>query len=118
MKKTDNMDFEYTILLGEDGIDALKFVIDPLLSSRIKGIFTDENMEFMNGSESIRIIRNLQRMKKISYFNICTITAFEDKETAMGIKFTGVDEILKKPLKKLQLEDYFVRFPFLSSKDK
>lgn len=116
MKKTQNLDFDYKILVGEDGIDALKFVIDPLLSTRIKGIFTDENMEFMNGSESIKIIRNLQKLNKISHFNICTVTAFEDKATAMGIKFNGVDKILKKPLNKSQLEEYFVKFPFMKIK--
>ena len=113
MKKTQKLEFDYTIIVGEDGIDALKFVIDPLLSSRIKGIFTDENMEFMNGSESIKIIRNLQKLNKISYFNICTVTAFEDKATANVIKFMGVDEILKKPLSKSQLEEYFVKYPFI-----
>jgi CheY-like chemotaxis protein len=117
MKITDKLDFEYKIIVGEDGIDALRLVIDPLLSSRIKGIFTDENMEFMNGSESIKIIRNLQKLNKISYFNICTVTAFEDKATASEIKFMGVDDILKKPLSKTQLEDYFVRFPFIKKEN-
>jgi CheY-like chemotaxis protein len=113
MIKTKNKNFEYKILSGEDGIDTLKYVIDPLLSSRIKTIFTDENMLFMNGSESIKIIRNLQKLSKISNFNICTVTAFEDKDTSKEIKFIGVDRVVKKPLSRNQLEEYFLEFPFL-----
>lgn len=108
-----NLKVENTIEIieGSDGIDALKFVIDSNYNSRIKGLFIDENMEYMNGSEAIKIIRNFQKLNKINWFNIVTVTAFEDPVTRNNIIKAGVNEILQKPLSKHHLEEYFKRYP-------
>lgn len=111
MKLKQKIDKEFEIIEGCDGIDALKYVIDSNINSRIKGIFIDENMEYMNGSEAIKIIKNFQNVNKINTFNIVTVTAFEDPVTRSNIKKAGVDYILQKPLNKHNLEEYFKRFP-------
>jgi len=111
LKLKHKIEKEFEILEGCDGIDALKFVIDSNINSRIKGIFIDENMEYMNGSEAIKIIRNFQNVNKINSFNIVTVTAFEDQVTRNNILKAGVDELLQKPLSKHHLEEYFKRFP-------
>ena len=68
-------------------------------------------MEYMNGSEAIRIIRKLQTLNKIHKFNIATFTAFEDNITKNNILQAGVDEIYSKPLRKENIIDYFGRYP-------
>lgn len=111
LQKKLKIEKEFEILEGADGIDALKLVIDPQISNHIQGIFIDENMEYINGSEAIKIIRNLQKLNKIKKFNIATVTAFEDVITRNNILNAGVDEIIQKPLQKHNLEEYFQRFP-------
>lgn len=111
LKKNLNLKQEFEVIDGGDGIDALKYVIDPNLSSRIKAIFIDENMEYMNGSEAIKIIRKFQSLNKIQKFNIATVTAFEDNITKLNIIQAGVDEIYGKPFSKNHLEDFFKKFP-------
>ncbi len=111
LKKKALIKKDFQIFEGADGIDALKFLIDPNIGSRVKGIFIDENMEYLNGSETIRIIRNLQNLNKIQKFNIATITAFEDAVTRKTILNSGVDEIYNKPLHKNDLEEFFKKYP-------
>lgn len=115
-KNNQNSKLNFDIIDGGDGIDALKLAIDPILSSRIKGIFIDENMEYMNGSEAIKIIRKLQSLNKIPKFNIATVTAFEDAVTKGSIMQAGVDQIYPKPFSKNHLSDFFNKFPFDKSK--
>jgi len=110
-KKNSNSKFNFNVIDGGDGIDALKFIIDPLLSKRIRGIFIDENMEYMNGSEAIKIIRKFQIVNKINKFNIASITAFEDSITKANIIQAGSDDIYIKPLSRNHLQDFFNKFP-------
>jgi len=111
-KKNPSEKIDIEILEGADGIDALKYVIDPNFSSRIKGIFIDENMEYLNGSEAVKIIRRFQNLNKISkLFQIATVTAFEDSITKSNILSAGVDEIYQKPIEKRHIEDFFKKFP-------
>lgn len=111
LKKKNLISKEAEIFEGGDGIEALKFIIDPNIGSRIKGIFIDENMEYLNGSETIKIIRRFQDLNKIHKFNIATVTAFEDVDTRATILEAGVDEIYPKPLSKSHLEEFFNKFP-------
>lgn len=111
LKKKKLIKKEYEIFDGGDGVDALKYLIDPNIGSRVKGIFIDENMEYLNGSETIKIIRKFQDLNKVHKFNIATVTAFEDADTRATILEAGVDEIYPKPLSKAHLEDFFNKFP-------
>jgi len=113
LRKTMNFSAEFEIIEGGDGIDALKSVIDPKIGSRIKALFIDENMEYLNGSETVRLVRNFQKLNKINKFNIVSVTAFEDPVTKQNVMNAGVNEIFSKPLTKSHLEDFFKRYNIL-----
>lgn len=98
---------EYCIIECFDGIDILKISID--FSNKgydISLILTDENMEYMNGSESINILNNLSKKGKIKKTLICSVTAFEDSDTKSKIYSKGISKIFSKPLSKEELEQY------------
>ena len=51
---------DYEIIQCTDGMDILKFILDENIFDHIKIIITDENMEYLNGSEAIKIIRMIE----------------------------------------------------------
>ena len=87
-----------------DGIELLNTVIKDK-SNLIKCIFSDENMEFMNGSEAIRIIRKLEGNNRIPCYRIVSITAFEDIETKNYLSKSGFNSILIKPCTKSNIRN-------------
>jgi len=93
----------FDILEGNDGIDLLKFSIDYIYSDRIQLVITDENMEFMQGSESIKILRDFEIKKKIPKYFIFSSTSFEDQNSIDIILKAGADKVLNKPLSKEKL---------------
>lgn len=93
------------ILECSDGIETLKNVIEDQGKDLIKLIFTDENMEFMSGSESARIINKMIKDKKIKNIPIISFTCFEDKDTKKKILDSGVSVILSKPVSSGKLKD-------------
>ena len=82
-----------------DGIELLKEIIKDK-NYQIIYIFTDENMEFLNGSDTVKIIRKMEENKKIQNYPIVSITAFEDTATRQKIINSGVNSIIKKPCNK------------------
>ena len=107
------MKYEFEIIEGADGIDALKFIIDKGLINKIKAVFIDENMEYLNGSESVGIMRKLQKMNKTSKFSIASVTAFEDATMKNYIKNSGMDEVYSKPLSRSQFLDFLDKYKIL-----
>lgn len=66
----------YKILRGSDGVDLIKNIIDDQKSGNmIKCVFIDENMEYLNGSESLQIIRRLEASNKVKSVPIVKFTA-------------------------------------------
>lgn len=114
LKETKKLKYKFEIIEGTDGIDALKFIIDRGIVSKIKAIFIDENMEYLNGSESVKIIRKLQSLNKVSKFSIASVTAFEDLAMKEIIKNSGMDEVYSKPLSKSQLLEFFDKYKILA----
>ena len=106
LESFNEIKLKYDIIEAEDGIDLIKLVCeDQLNDNRIRAVFTDENMEYINGSEAIKILKDLERNFKIkSYCNFFSITAFEDKETKENILKSKVDEIISKPASKTQIK--------------
>ena len=82
-----------------DGIELLNEIIKDK-NYQIIYIFTDENMEFLNGSDNVKIIRKMEENKKIQNYPIVSITAFEDTATRQKIINSGVNSIIKKPCNK------------------
>jgi len=108
---SNKMNIDIDIELGEDGIDLLNQVI----TSQRQGftytlIFVDENMNFMNGSKAIGIIRELEKDQKIKRNNIVTVTAFEDEATKSNIMNAGSDIILSKPCRASKIRELMEKY--------
>jgi signal transduction histidine kinase len=95
---------DYSILEGTDGIDLLH-ILRNYGDGKIKCIFTDENMEYLNGSEAVKIIRKLEQNSKINSQFIVSITAFDDVGTRSNITDSGVNTILSKPCTKTKVTE-------------
>ena len=87
-----------------DGIELLNTVIKDK-SNLIKCIFTDEDMEYMKGSEAVRIIRKLEGDNRIPRYPIVSITAFDDIDTKNYIVNSGVNSIIIKPCSKTNIRN-------------
>lgn len=95
--------FSINIVEGNDGLDILNNVMQNQIDGKLKCIFTDESMEYLNGTDAIRIIRNLERENKISKNIIISVTSFEDQSSKDFIMESGADCIISKPYSKNQI---------------
>jgi CheY-like chemotaxis protein len=108
---SNKMNIDIDIELGEDGIDLLNQVItSQRLGFTYTLIFVDENMNFMNGSKAIGIIRELEKDQKIKRNNIITVTAFEDEATKSNIMNAGSDIILSKPCRASKIKELIEKY--------
>ena len=97
--KEAGLDIE--IIVGTDGCDIVHHVIqDQSKGNEIRCILTDENMEYLNGSEAIRIVRNLENRQKVKFVNIISVTSNEDPCYIQEIIRAGAQTVLNKPLTK------------------
>jgi len=94
---------EFNIVEGNDGIDILNYIITNQIDGLLKCTFTDENMEYINGTDAIRIIRNLERENKVSKNIIVSMTSYEDEGSKEFIMSAGADFIISKPYSKNQI---------------
>ena len=94
LKMADKID----ILEGLDGIDIIKTIIDDQKNgNKVKLIFSDENMEYMNGSQSVKFINGLLKDNKIKHIpkTIC-VTGFEDEDNNKMLLNNGFNIIIEK----------------------
>ena len=95
----NNKDFQ--IIQLPDGIDMIKCIIDDQAhGNMIKCIFTDENMEYINGSEAIKILRNFEIKNKTKHIKIISISCQENNSSVKLIIDSGADLVLGKPISK------------------
>jgi len=95
---------DFQIFEGCDGIDTLKFIMDDQKNNKlIKCIITDELMEFVDGSLSITILKQLEKKNKIKKTAIISLTSFDDDINKINIHSSGVDAIITKPCSRIQL---------------
>jgi len=90
----------WDIIEGGDGIDLLNYIIEDNKNNNIiKLIITDENMEFINGTKAIELIRYLENENKIIKNNniVITSSAEENEELNKYYKGIGANDILAKP---------------------
>jgi signal transduction histidine kinase len=88
------------IFSGSDGIDLLKIIIDDQKGSNIvRCVFVDEFMEFMNGTEAIKIIREYQKLNKLRPLFIAKVSAMHIEREE------GVNMILEKPVRDKQIQN-------------
>ena len=89
----------YRVISCNDGVDILKLLIDDQFNGNlIKLIITDENMEFINGSDAIKLIRKMEMKNKIKETKIISLTSFEDICFIDYLYKIGFDYVLKKPV--------------------
>ena len=94
--KFNTNDFE--IVEYSDGIDFVnKIIKDQGKNNLIKCVLTDENMEYINGSDAIEIVRKLEKNRKIKNIPIASITAFENGHMKDFILKKGANCVLSKP---------------------
>jgi len=102
MKRNENIE----IIKGDDGLDILSNVIeDQFNGNLIKCIITDENMEFINGTEAIGFLDRLQRRNKIRSLSVIMLSSYEDnymKKVNLNESLTC--EYMSKPICINQLE--------------
>jgi hypothetical protein len=90
--KESNSDIK--VIKGNDGIDTLKLVYDDQFQdSSIKLIISDENMEFLNGSESFKILKKLEKSTKIKPIKFAILTSDLKNDYYQSI---GIDKIIDK----------------------
>lgn len=96
---------KYEIIQGEDGIDIIKLLAYDFANDKIiKLVFTDENMDVLNGSEAIKLAKKLEISNKINKTSFISLTAFTDEGTINNILSSGADKVIAKPCKKKDLE--------------
>ncbi len=79
-------------------MDILKYVCNENLFDNIKMIITDENMEFLNGSEAIKVLRIIEERKKCNKKFIISLTCHENNEIIDNINICGADVVISKPI--------------------
>lgn len=97
--KNPTLNDKYEVIESVDGIETLYYVMkDQILGNNIFMIITDENMEYMMGSKSVEIIRELENLKKTKQIYIASLTAFCDDDTKEHILSKGANIVVSKPL--------------------
>lgn len=104
----------YEIIECNDGIETLKIIMDDQKANNlIKCVITDELMEFMDGSFSISILKELEFRNKIKRISYISLTSFDDDENKINIHNTGVDAIIAKPCSKKLLEKTLINLQLI-----
>eukprot|EP00340_Litonotus_pictus_P002291 CAMPEP_0170515112 /NCGR_PEP_ID=MMETSP0209-20121228/1594_1 /TAXON_ID=665100 ORGANISM="Litonotus pictus, Strain P1" /NCGR_SAMPLE_ID=MMETSP0209 /ASSEMBLY_ACC=CAM_ASM_000301 /LENGTH=402 /DNA_ID=CAMNT_0010799453 /DNA_START=2269 /DNA_END=3477 /DNA_ORIENTATION=+ len=102
---------KYEIVKGSDGINILHQILENQISKNLKLVISDENMEYVNGSAALRIIRNLEEKQKMSNETFFfSLTAFEDEDTKAEIAKSGFNKVMIKPVSKVMLKKALVEF--------
>ena len=89
----------YEILKLNDGYDIIKFFLNDE-DKRIKLIITDENMDFFNGSEAIKFIRNFEKLKILDPLLLASLSSNEDSQMKDYLVKCGANYCFNKPFTK------------------
>jgi len=73
-------------------------------NNMIKCVITDELMEFVDVSSSIRILKQLEKKNKIKKIAYISLTSFDDDINKINIHSSGVDAIITKPCSRILLQ--------------
>ncbi len=84
----------------------------------LKGIFTDENMDYFNGTQAIEFIRKLEKIKNYRKTQIVSMTCHENTKITDYIVEKGADYVLLKPLTKNMVLNIFKKIGFINNINK
>ena len=103
---SDINSIEYNIICCKDGIDILYYVINDKDNCNIKCVFTDEVMEYFNGTDAISILKKYEynnKLPKLPYLISCS---GYDEETIKN-KSNYFNEYLSKEFTKEDIINIF-----------
>jgi CheY-like chemotaxis protein len=105
LEANKNLAKNFDIVEGRDGLDILNFVVEDKKNfNSIKCIFTDEVMDYIDGSRTIELLKHMESNNKILKIFTISVLNMEDEGLMEIIKARGADYILKKPLVNRDLE--------------
>ena len=105
LEANKNLAKNFDIVEGRDGLDILNFVVEDKKNfNTIKCIFTDEIMDYIDGSRTIELLKHMESNNKIKKIFTISVLNVEDEGLNEIIKARGADYILKKPLVNRDLE--------------
>jgi signal transduction histidine kinase len=84
---------DYEILEGTDGVDLLKMCYDH--SDFVKCILTDENMNFLSGTEAVKLVRKLKYRNRPKIFLTSAVEHYQDIFDGMYPKPVSKEELLE-----------------------
>ena len=106
----DNLDRLYGIDLCYDGIQVImKIVEDQNNGNFIKAVFIDENMDYLNGRETVKILKNMIEESKIKKVYFISISANDENE----FDSSDYDFCLAKPINKIKLNECLRRLEII-----
>jgi len=89
----------FDIVEGKDGLDILNFIVEDNKNfNTIKCIFTDEAMDYIDGSRTIELLKHMESNNKIKKILTVSVLNSEDEGLKEIIISRGADHILNKPL--------------------
>ena len=95
---------KYRIIKGYDGADLIKEITKDQTKQKIKLTLIDEDMEYLNGTDAVRIVRKLEEGGKIKKNCICLTSAINTVSPSNEKLF---DYFIEKPIKIFELEKLF-----------
>lgn len=99
----------YEIIECSDGLDLINRLIeDQVNGCKVKFVFSDECMKFLNGSDAFRLIKKLQfegKLSKIDNLKLISITANDSNDVTDALRKSGADYVFMKPLQKSEVTE-------------
>ncbi|MBD3823937.1 MAG: response regulator [Epsilonproteobacteria bacterium] len=99
-------EYDLHVTIAEDGKEAF----EAFKSSRFDLVLMDENMPYMTGIESLRHIREHEKLNNLSKTPIVALSANVMQEDQKHFLEAGMDDFLAKPIESGELERVLRRF--------
>lgn len=108
---------EINIIECADGIEIIYEIYRQFISgntnNNISCVITDQYMNFLNGTDVLKVINKLSEENKIRKMKTVVLTAFLDSSNLNFIQKYNPDKLLNKPLSKQQLTKLLKDFDLL-----
>ena len=95
------------IIKGFDGVDMIRHIVEDQRMNRILFTIVDEKMEFLNGSEAMRVVRKMEKENRIRKQVICRLSADSGLSSSfMESPEFFFDQNFEKPLSAYVFQDF------------
>ncbi len=104
----DSYKINVNIIEAEDGIECLYLLFSCMKRGiRISFVVSDENMNYLDGSVTSTVMKDMTKNKVFHTIPFYVVTAYEDEIVKKNIKIHPVKDVFSKPLKKTEIEKMF-----------